>query len=286
MSKQIRNDAELDRYLKDGQSPLSRVYQQTQSEGPAETTDARILAAARAAVTKPSAGGTSRGVHWWIPASFAATFILGVGIYFVAQQQSVTVDEKVAQLKSPSPIASKTEAVHPIVAAAPPPAVESKPMELARAETQALKKETSKHDLGQASGSGVLSGNTTPARPAAKLSEPMPAKTADLDKLAYSDTLASAPQALAPAPASAEQRRERLTLQEEKAKLQTTEQVRSPERWLEQITALIKTNKEPQAWEEFKKFQQHNPGFTIDPKKYPDITQLRNKYKAVRPITQ
>lgn len=281
MSNQSNHDAELDRAMQESQSRLSRLYQQSHPQGPSEITDARILAAARSAVGKSTKGSDSHRISWWIPASFAATLVLGVGIYFVGHQSTID-DMKVAESSAPVLAERKPEAVHPVTAAAPPRAVESKPMELARADTKSLKKETGSNVVGQSSGTVMLNDTAADISPAAKQIAPQPASPAEKDKLGYSDSFTNAPQALAPA--KPERRGEYLAKEETKARLKQAEPVRSAEVWLAQINALIKANKKDQAWQEFKIFQKQYPNISIDAKRYPEIIQLRKDYDTTQPI--
>ena len=74
MTKPTTSEQEFEKFMA-GQSGLSRIYQQTQADGPSELADRRILAAARDAVADQD-GVKSHPKRWLIPAAIAAGLVV------------------------------------------------------------------------------------------------------------------------------------------------------------------------------------------------------------------
>jgi len=84
-----------------GDADLSRLYQQTSTEGPSELADKRILDAAHKDITKHH-GTSSRGKRWLVPAAIAAGLVI-LSLVVVMQYQHIETDrpgrEMVSNLK-------------------------------------------------------------------------------------------------------------------------------------------------------------------------------------------
>lgn len=271
----------LTSYLQGG-TPLSTMYQHSQSDGPNELTDARILAAAKAALDKKSRGAPLGGYQRMIPASIAALFILTFAAIFVADHyqappqpapvlsgtsQSIRDTQKIAPL-------GETASKKPVTPYEESPA--AAPMELARVESKTRSK---------------------PA-PAAATDARVSVQPAWPTSISNSGNVAEQTQdkadALTPAKARAKNEltqqyaTEGVTAnvagkQAVLAKEKTTAAIRPVDVWLKDITSLLKHQRNTQAREELQAFRKQNPEFLIDPQRYPEVAQLLLELEPHKP---
>ena len=77
MADQKTSDTEFDDYLK-GESALSDLYHQSETNGPGKDIDNAILSAAHQEVKQTSSGSSSKTYRWYVPLALAASLIIAV----------------------------------------------------------------------------------------------------------------------------------------------------------------------------------------------------------------
>lgn len=130
MAERKKDDRLLDEYLR-GDSPLSRVYRETEREEPPAHLDAAILAQAKAAV-----GARRSKPRWFMPLSLAATVVLSIGVVLLMSREGVTpVPMETPVLKPTTPaVTEKAPAVTPKATVTPKEAPAVTPKEVPRFE--------------------------------------------------------------------------------------------------------------------------------------------------------
>ncbi len=267
MANQKHDQQEFDRYLQ-GSSPLSTTYQHNDAGGPTELTDARILAAAKSAVNKPSTGSPFGGYQRMVPTSIAALFMLTLAAVFIHDQFPSTPLQPAPVLSSAptsSPedhaaaVVGQTALNESVSTSKPQPA--SAPLELARVDSQT-----------RAAPDPVTASKAASPAP---LKEPMHRLQQDTAN-AYADTSAGA----RGKPEKAEQYKEKglAAIEESKTarlsdKIVATK-VRSADNWLTDIAARLKNQQIKQAKVELQAFRKNYPHHVIDPKRFPEIIRL------------
>lgn len=300
MTNSSSDKQSLDAYLA-GKDPLSAAYQQTDAAGPSELTDARILAAARHAISKSVAGASPEWrQHWMIPASLAAMLLLSVSVVLVMQQVDDIVpttpeirladsDQRdIARTDKPEDkLSVGTDRIEP-----EKPAPTKKNIELADAgktspapaakptEPPLVIAQAESHDSVGAKGADI----TTPA-PAAVgantgFASGKPDSTVQTKKESDSAGYKKGETKIALQETSEQEgsrQREQVARLDAKQKTLAKSIAKPAETWLEEISKLLKNGKTEPARKELKAFHSAYPAHVIDAKRFPEIVKLQDQ---------
>lgn len=272
MTNQNHEQSEFDRYLQGG-SALSSVYQRHDTDGPAELTDARILAAARAASGKQSGSSPFGGYRHMVPSSIAALFILTItAILIVDQFPSAPPQPAPVLAGNPesqradqnSMLAGHATLNKPVTTNTVPPS--SAPLELARADSRTRAE------------SPAVAASPAPLAESAQVLHKDRANN-------YADSATRADNK--PEKAELRKAKELAAIEESKAKRMADKRVaakaRSADDWLIEIATLIKNQQIKQARLELQAFRKNNPQHVIDAKQFPDIIRLLAELEPANP---
>jgi len=100
MADKNTSDAEFEAYL-DGKSPLSELYQRSETGGPGKDIDNAILSAARQEVQKHTSGSSTRGYRWYVPVALAASLVIAVMVVRVGPFDNISEPDQIAQNETP-----------------------------------------------------------------------------------------------------------------------------------------------------------------------------------------
>ncbi len=280
MANNTHDDSEFSAYLQ-GQSPLSKLYQQTTATGPSAAIDAAILAAAHASVKKRNGPVSPFSYRWMVPTALAAVIVLSVTVVLLSNHEQ----DSLLPLPAPSAVMSE------------PPA------EL-MAEDRRTKQERSRIEKND-----TLAGTNTPqladelktkrTEPVTTL-EQLPATSAGASVAAAPEPPAKIAEKpllqgyAAPSGSGALEKRQAKIKEKSNTALGTDADTKptpgnnglrgdtnlgavttkSADTWLNEITVLLNMGKETQARDELKAFRKTYISFTIDAKRYPEINKL------------
>jgi len=101
MADKKTSDAEFDTYL-DGKSPLSELYQRSETGGPGKDIDDAILSAARQEVQKHTSGSSTGGYRWYVPVALAASLVIAVMVIRVGPFDNISEPDQIAQNEAPT----------------------------------------------------------------------------------------------------------------------------------------------------------------------------------------
>lgn len=90
MTKPTTPEQEFTAFMS-GDTDVSRLYQQTSTDGPSELADKRILDAAHKAITKHP-GSRARGKRWLVPAAIAAGLVI-LSLVVVMQYRNIETEQ-------------------------------------------------------------------------------------------------------------------------------------------------------------------------------------------------
>lgn len=96
MADKKTSDAEFDAYL-DGKSPLSELYQRSETGGPGKDIDNAILSAARQEVQKHASGSPTRGYRWYVPMALAASLVIALMVVRVGPFDNMSEPDQLAE---------------------------------------------------------------------------------------------------------------------------------------------------------------------------------------------
>ena len=96
MADKKTSDAEFDAYL-DGKSPLSELYQRSETGGPGKDIDNAILSAARQEVQKHASGSSTRGYRWYVPMALAASLVIALMVVRVGPFDNAPGPDQIAE---------------------------------------------------------------------------------------------------------------------------------------------------------------------------------------------
>ncbi len=282
MANNTHDDSEFNAYLQ-GQSPLSKLYQQTTATGPSAAIDAAILAAAHASVKKRGGPVSPFSYRWMVPTALAAVIVLSVTLVLLSNHEQ--------------------DSLLPLPVSAPSAVTSEPPAELMTEDRRA------KQERARIEKNDTLAGMNTPqladelktkrTEPVTTL-EQLPATSAGASVAAAPESPAKMAEKpllqgyAAPSGSGALEKRQAKMKEKSNAALATDADTKptpgskglrndinpgavttkSADTWLNEITVLLKAGKETQARDELKAFRKTYVSFTIDAKRYPEINKL------------
>jgi hypothetical protein len=280
MANHTHDDSEFDAYLH-GQSPLSTLYQQTTTTGPATAIDTAILAAAQAAVKKRGGPASPFSYRWMVPTSLAAVIVLSVTVVLLSNHEQ----DVLLPLPAPAPATAKSEPPAEIMAED----LRAKQAPAGQPQEKATRKDAIK-DADKLKTKRAEPVTTLQQQPAAPASALVAAAPESPEKIAEKPLA----QGYATTSGSGALEKRQANMQEESSGSRVTESVKklkmesklseatnlgavvtkSAETWLNEITLLLKAGKETLARDELKAFRKTYASFTIDARVYPEVSKL------------
>ena len=291
MTNNSHDHPEFNTYLQ-GQSPLSKLYQQTMITGPTSEIDAKILAAAQASVTKRGGPVSPFSHSWMVPTSLAAVIILTVSIVLLSRDEQ---DSLVPLPESVVPASEKAEP--PVKSLADNPLAKKAPLNKEQESLRLKQSPTVRDELKTERAAGKIIPQQSPtespsvssavtAAPAA-IDKEKPAIQGDANESDHrqressqTSTKAKSSGALR---ADADVEQKVLSTDKLQGKSDLGAANKSAEAWLQEITNLLKAGKDSLARDEFKAFRKTYANFVIDLKRFPEVGKLADTLEKNTP---